>query len=69
MIEIMGGPFRFNKKERKRLRRRARNVAQCAEKFEIEGTKPVAAAGLRKSAEWWARLASSKRRKKSKTAK
>jgi hypothetical protein len=47
----MGGPFRFNKKTRKRLRRFAKKVATTADKFESEGTKPIGAATLRFLAE------------------
>ncbi len=42
----MGGPFRYNKKERKRLRHFAKKVAITADKFETEGIKPNAVAVL-----------------------
>jgi hypothetical protein len=60
----MGGPFRHNKKERKRLRRFAKKVASTAEKFEIAGTKPEGAATLRFLAE--SNIARAKARKKKK---
>ena len=60
----MGGPFRYNKKERKRLRRFAKKVAATAEKFETEGVKPKGAATLRFLAE--SNIAQAKARKKKK---
>jgi hypothetical protein len=45
-IELMGGPFRFNKKERKRLRLLAKKAAIAADKFESQAIKPNAAAVL-----------------------
>ncbi len=47
----MGGPFRYNKNERKRLRRFAKKAAIAAAKFETEGIKPNAVAVLRRLAE------------------
>jgi hypothetical protein len=47
----MSGPFSLNKKERKRLRRFAKKAAQAADKYETEGIKPNAVAGLRRLAE------------------
>jgi len=64
MIEFMGGPFRYKKKERKRLRRFAKKVAITADKFESEGIKPNAVAVLRSLAE--SGVARSKSRKKKK---
>ena len=58
----MGGPFRYNKKKRKRLRRFANKVATTAEKFESDGTKPEGAATLRFLAE--SNIAQAKARKK-----
>jgi hypothetical protein len=66
MIEFMGGPFRYNKKERKRLRRFAKKVAITANKFETEGTKPNAVAILRRLAESGIARAKSRKKKKSK---
>jgi hypothetical protein len=63
-IWLMGGPFRFNKKERKRLRRFAKKVATTAEKFEAEGTNPNGASTLRFLAE--SNIARAKARKKKK---
>jgi hypothetical protein len=64
IIEHMGGPFRFNKKTRKRLRRFAKKVATTADKFETEGTKPIGVATLRFLAE--SNIARAKARKKKK---
>jgi len=50
MIEPMGGPFHFNKKERKRLRRFAKKVSIAADKFEAEASKPNAVTALRRLA-------------------
>jgi len=66
MIEVMGGPFRFNKKGRKRLRRFAKKAAIVADKFEIEGIKPHAVTVLRHLAESNQVLAKSRKKKKSK---
>jgi len=66
MIEVMGGPFRYNKKERKRLRRFAKKVAIAAEKFETEGTKPNAVAVLRRLAESNKAIAKTRKKKKPK---
>jgi len=60
----MGGPFRYNKKARKRLRRFAKKAAIAADKFETEGIKPSGVAVLRGLAE--ANLARAKGRKKKK---
>jgi hypothetical protein len=64
MIELMGGPFRFNKKERKQLRRFAKKAAIAADKFETEASKPNAVAVLRRLAE--SNKARAKLRKKKK---
>ena len=64
IIEPMSGPFRFNKKTRKRLRRFAKKVATTADKFETEGTKPIGVATLRFLAE--SNIAQAKARKKKK---
>jgi hypothetical protein len=69
MIELMGGPFRFNKKERKRLRRFAKKVAVAADKFETEATKPNAVATLRRLAESSIARAKGRKKKKSKNPK
>ncbi len=66
MIEVMGGPFRYNKKERKRLRRFAKKVAIAAEKFETEGIKPNAVAVLRRLAESNKAIAKTRKKKKPK---
>ena len=47
MIEVMTTPFRHNKKERKRLRGRAKKWVIAADKLEKEGTRPDAVAVLR----------------------
>ena len=67
MIERMGSPFRYKKKERKRLRRHAKREIMTAEKFEAEGTKPEAAATLRWLAESNIRTSRAKHRKKKKS--
>jgi hypothetical protein len=65
----MGGPFRLNKKTRKRLRRFAKKVAATADKFEIEGAKPIGVATLRFSAESNIAQAKTRKKKKSKSPK
>jgi hypothetical protein len=65
----MGGPFRFNKKTRKRLRRFAKKVATTADKFETEGTKPIGVATLRFLAESNIAQAKARKKKKSKSPK
>ncbi len=67
MIEAMGGPFRYNKKERKRLRRFAKKAAIAAEKFETEGIKPNAVAVLRRLAESNKAIAKARKKKKPKS--
>ena len=66
MIELMGGPFRFNKKERKRLRRSAKRAAIAADKFETEAIKPDAVPVLRLLAELDMSQAKSRKKKKPK---
>jgi hypothetical protein len=66
MIELMGGPFRYDKKERKRLRRRARKETIAADKFEAEGIMPDGVAVLRRLAESNIAIAKSRKKKKSK---
>jgi len=63
----MGGPFRYNKKERKRLRRFAEKVATTADKFEAEGTNPNGVSTLRFLAQ--SNIAQAKARKKKKPKK
>jgi hypothetical protein len=62
MLELMSGPFHFNKKERKRLRRFAKKAALAADKFETEARKSNSVAVLRILAE--SNKARAKRRKK-----
>jgi hypothetical protein len=62
----MGGPFRYNKKERKRLRCFAKKAATTADKFETEGIKPNAVAVLRRLAESNMTIAKARKKKKSK---
>jgi len=64
----MGGPFRYNKKERKRLRRFAKKSAIAADKFETEGTKPNAVEVLRRLAESNMAIAKARKKKKSKNS-
>ena len=66
MIDAMGGPFRYNKKVRKRLRRFAKKVAITADKFETEGIKPNAVQVLRGLAESNIIRAKSRKKKKHK---
>ena len=66
MIELMGSPFRYNKKERKRLRRSAKKAAIAADRFETEAIKPDAVPVLRLLAELDMSLAKSRKKKKSK---
>jgi hypothetical protein len=65
MIDRMGSPFRYRKKERKRLRRHAKKEILAAEKFEAEGVGPFAAV-WRRIADLSLKRARIKRRKKSK---
>jgi hypothetical protein len=65
----MGGPFRFNKKTRKRLRRFAKKVAATADKFEAEGTYPIGATTSRFLAESNVALAKARKKKKPKSPK
>jgi hypothetical protein len=69
MIELMGRPFRYNKKERKRLRRFAKKVATTAHKFETEGIQPNSVAVLRRLAESNIAIAKARKKKKSKNPK
>jgi hypothetical protein len=66
MIGLMGGPFRFNKKARKRLRRSAKKAAIVADKFETEAINPNAVAVLRRLAESGLARAKSRKKKKPK---
>ena len=65
MIAGMGSPFRYRKKERKRLRRHAKKEILAADSFEAKGIEPFAAVS-RRSAERMLKMARTKRRKKSK---
>jgi 5'-3' exonuclease len=67
MIDGMGSPFRYRKKERKRLRRHAKKELMAAEKFEAEGVKPKAAEVSRWLAEFNIRMSRAKRGKKTKS--
>jgi hypothetical protein len=69
MIEVMTTPFRHNKKERKRLRGRAKKWVVAADKLEVEGTRPDAVAVLRRIADLSSRMALAKQvTKKPKTS-
>jgi hypothetical protein len=63
MIDFMGGPFRLNKKQRKRLRRAAKKAAISADKFESEGNRPDAVAVFRFSAKSDIAIAKSRKKK------
>ena len=60
----MAGPFRYSKKQRRNLRRDAEGWAKAADNFEAEGTKPHAAAVLRRLADSSTRMSLARRRKK-----
>jgi hypothetical protein len=68
MIELMGGPFGYKKKERKRLRRFAKKAAIAADKFETEGTNPDGVAVLRLLAESDIAIAKSRKKKRPKNS-
>lgn len=57
-------PFRYNKKQRKYYRRRAKAETKAADKFTAEGTKPQSVAVLRELAELNTKISLAKRRKK-----
>jgi len=65
----MSSPFRYNKKERKRLRRFAKKVAATADNLEAEGTNPNGASTLRFLAESDIAQAKARKKKKPKTSK
>jgi hypothetical protein len=60
----MTSPFRYRKKQRKRLRALAKKDIAAAEKFESDNFKSGFAAGSRRMAEMSYKLARLKRRKK-----
>jgi hypothetical protein len=64
MIDRMGSPFRYRKKERKRYRRHAKRDIVWAEKCEAEGIKEWASALSRRMAAFNLRMAYARRRKK-----
>jgi len=64
MIKLMGSPFRYRKKTRKRYRRHAKKEIMAAEKFEAEGIKQWAADLSRRLAALNTRMSLAKRRKK-----
>jgi hypothetical protein len=66
MTALMGSPFRYNKKERKRLRRFAQKAAIAADKIETDGNNPNAVATLRRLAELDTARAKGRKKKKSK---
>jgi hypothetical protein len=70
MIAFMGGPLRFNKKARKRMRRFAKKVSTAADKLETESIKRTDLADvLRRLAESNLTLAKLHNKKKSKNPK
>jgi hypothetical protein len=70
MIALMGGPLRFNKKARKRMRRFAKKVSIAADKLETESIKRMnSVATLRRLAESNLTLAKLHKKKKSKNPK
>jgi hypothetical protein len=60
----MASTFLYNKKQRKRLRSRAKAEAKVADKFAAEGTQPQSVAVLRRLAEMNTKTSLAKRRKK-----
>jgi CO dehydrogenase/acetyl-CoA synthase alpha subunit len=60
----MSSPFRYNKKERRRWRKGAREHAAIVEKFQSEPTKSCFIAASQKMAEVCTKIAAAKRRKK-----
>jgi hypothetical protein len=60
MIDVMTTPFRHNKKERRRLRGRAKKWAIAADKLEKESTKPDSVEVLRRLAGFSSRMALAK---------
>jgi hypothetical protein len=64
IIEVMTSPFRYNKKQRKKLRRSAKNTIKAASKFEAEGANPEGATTLRWLACLDTRMSLAKRRAK-----
>jgi hypothetical protein len=69
-IVFMSGPFRFNKKARRRMRRFAKKVSTAADKLETESTNRTnSAATLRFLAESNLTLAKLHKKKKSKNPK
>ncbi len=66
MIELMGSPFRYNKKERKRLRAFAKKADTTADKLETEGIQPNSVGVLRRLAESNIAIAKARKKKKSK---
>jgi hypothetical protein len=69
IIALMGGPFRFNKKARRRMRKFAKRVAIAADRLETESINRTLAATLRRLAESNLRLAKVHKKKKSKNPK
>jgi hypothetical protein len=64
MIRVMASPFRYNKKQRRNLRRDAKSSIKAADKFEVVGTKPQAVDVLRGLADFSTRMSLARRRKK-----
>jgi hypothetical protein len=64
MIRVMASPFRYNKKQRRNLRRDAKSSIKAADKFETERTKPQAVVVLRRLADSSTRMSLARRRKK-----
>lgn len=60
----MASPFRYNKKQRKYYRRRAKAEIKAADKLAAEGTNPQSAAVLRTLADSSLKRSLAKRRKK-----
>jgi hypothetical protein len=60
----MTSPFRYNKKQRRNHRKRAKAQAMAADKLAYKGMDPRIVAGIRRIAEINTELSLAKRRKK-----
>jgi hypothetical protein len=64
MIRVMASPFRYNKKQRRDLRRDAKSSTKAADGFEADGTKSQAVVVLHGIADFSTRMSLARRRKK-----
>jgi hypothetical protein len=63
-VELMAGPFRYRKKERRRWRQSAKKQTELAEKLETKGATPEIVAVCRRMADFSGRLSLARHRKK-----